>query len=92
MNQEEIKSAFARIQRRNLIASSVGIGIPALILLVLRDSIFESPDGLLLLFAPAIATVAYVQLVNWRCPVCNAWLGRFFTVRECPDCRAILRD
>jgi rubrerythrin len=30
-------------------------------------------------------------LVIWRCPVCNAYLGRTINPRECPVCRTSFR-
>lgn len=89
MKPEEIKQAFAKIQRRNLIAGVIGACLSGLLLLAFRDSL--SPENLLLIVAPMFGILVYVHMVNWRCPVCQAWLGRFFNVRECPGCKANLR-
>jgi hypothetical protein len=91
MTPEQIHQAFEKIQRRNLLAGLFIPVPPVLVFLSAGQGAFGDPVLFSAAFLPVILIVAWVHGVNWRCPACNAWLGRFFTVKSCPACNAQLR-
>lgn len=91
MTPSQIYQAFEKIQRRNLMAGLL-VPVPAVLTFLFAGfSAFTDPAFFAAAFLPAILVVAWVHGVNWRCPSCNAWLGRFFNVKSCPSCNAELR-
>lgn len=90
MNPEEIRAAFDRIKRRNLFAGFVPLVFPFFAFAIYQKDLFKQPEILFVSILPALAAAVWVHLVNWRCPACRAWLGRFFTVSECPSCKVKL--
>jgi len=91
MTPAQIHAAFAKIKRRNLIAGLL-VPLPAILLFLTGgQAALSDPGFLTAAVLPAIVILMWVHGVNWRCPACNAWLGRFFNVRNCPACNAELR-
>jgi hypothetical protein len=39
-----------------------------------------------------VAAALVFSFRNWRCPACNAYLGRTMNPRHCQNCGAALRD
>ena len=91
--KSEIKRRYAIRRRRQTL-----VGIPMLVALVsiriwLSVTGTEEPDWLrstVLLAGLALLGVIVFLLFNWRCPRCNAYLGKF-SFKHCSNCGIELR-
>ena len=91
--KSEIKRRYAIRRRRQTL-----VGIPILVALVsiriwLSVTGTEEPDWLrptVLLAGLALLGVIVFSRLNWRCPRCNAYLGRF-SFKHCSNCGIELR-
>jgi hypothetical protein len=93
-NEERIRAEFAKRQRRQRVA------IAAATLLIVVFAILYARPGLLgpnsrgtIFAAQAIVIAAFIGFTyqNWRCPVCNRYLGGDLHRHLCGTCRSRLR-
>ena len=82
----EFMATYASRRTRQIVVS---VALIALLVPVAISS--ERVKGLTgLLFVLVLMAVAF-SLKNWRCPACNAYLGRCFNPRFCQKCGVQLR-
>lgn len=89
------RATFAARRRGHLLA----IGVAIVAALVTAATVQWRPAALLgiapsvwqLAFAVIIVAVVAYNLVNWRCPACNAYLRRNLNPSFCPKCGIQLR-
>lgn len=86
---------FKERRGRQFIATAV-ILVAVVPLLLINQA---GPQGMLGIRTPVVAVlclavifgVAVFSLFNWRCPACNAYLGRGINPKSCPKCGARLQ-
>lgn len=88
-SREAARSAFARIRRGQLVGlAAIGIVGVAVVLSVaslgLEDVAFTA-------FSLSLLGALAFNRFGWRCPACNAYLGRTVNPSECRSCRTRLR-
>jgi len=93
--KESFRAEFARRRRRQLVASVPAAAVAILVVLSDRrrgPPVVDLSQGVVL---PACVIVILAVLAfswrNWRCPACDAYLGRGTGPRFCPRCAAPLR-
>jgi RsiW-degrading membrane proteinase PrsW (M82 family) len=89
-SREAAGSAYARI-RRGQLRGLAAIGVAGVAALA-AASTFQLPAdvGFTAVALSGLGAVAYNRF-GWRCPACNAYLGRTVNPTECRACRARLR-
>jgi hypothetical protein len=89
---ERVKREYA-VRRRRQAVSAVPLGALAVATAASGGGLFGLPE-------PAALTVVGIvvlgffgfSLANWRCPACDAYLGRRLNPATCPSCGGALRD
>lgn len=89
---DRVKRSYA-LRRRRQAVSAVPVGILAVTSAVGGGGLLGLPEGTALLVVGTVVLGFFgFSLVNWRCPACDAYLGRRFNPRACPSCGQQLRD
>lgn len=90
--KEEFRQEFARRRKRQLLLAIPIIGLIGLKIFFKAGGRsgptydFLSSDIPLFILMGFIVAALGFSLKNWRCPACNAYLGRDTTPRFCPKC------
>ena len=92
---DQFKSTFAARRRRQLIAV-VPVLLAAVTIGAADEATGTTIGGLPLSYALPVAIVAILGLLlfsftNWRCPACNAYLGKAISPAFCSHCGTPLR-
>lgn len=90
----KLVAEFQRRRRRQLLVS-----IP-LVVVILGVGAVGGEGGVLgvsqVVLAGVLVALIFGMLLfsfrNWRCPACDAYLGRYMNPRHCSACGALLRD
>jgi rubrerythrin len=89
------KAEFARRKRNQFIATA-----PAIVLILAAVFLDKRMPELLegvpsMVWGSALVVVVggllAFSLRNWRCPACNAYLGKSTSMRHCPRCGVALK-
>lgn len=90
--KEEFRQEFAKRRRRQMMLVIPIIGLLALKIFFKTGGrsgplydFLSSDIPLVILMVFIIGALAF-SLKNWRCPACNAYLGRGASPRFCPKC------
>ncbi|MCK4352056.1 hypothetical protein KAW65_01465 [candidate division WOR-3 bacterium] len=79
-SDEQIIQEFRKKRKRQIILAPIALFAVILVLLVNPISI---------IIGSIIILIAFIySLKNWRCPVCNRYLGRGVNLKKCPKCEA----
>jgi predicted membrane channel-forming protein YqfA (hemolysin III family) len=89
------QATFAARRRSHVFAIGVAIaaaiGVAATVQENASALLGISPSVWRLAAVAVIVVVVVYNLVNWRCPACNAYLGRNVNPTFCPKCGTQLR-
>lgn len=84
---DDIVKRFKKIQRRQYLIILVAV----FVLIYTKSHEFHlfidniiSINGFVLILI--LLVCIFLNFINWRCPVCNAYLGRYITVKYCNKC------
>ena len=93
--KSEIKRRYAIRRRRQKVATLPVLVVLVLILIWLRLMGTEAEESLPPAFGRAICVLVLLWLIgfslfNWRCPRCNAFLGKW-SFQHCSNCGVELR-
>jgi len=93
---DDFKAEFAK-RRRKQILVAIPFGIVLLFVLVARNSgeflarLPVPPTAVAIGFMAIVLAALGFSFSNWRCPACNAYLGRSLGPHFCPRCGVELR-
>ena len=92
--KQEIRDAFAVRRKRQIAIAGVFIAM-ILVFYAMKWAGIEFGDGAsaatMVIFLTLIVGAVIFSFSNWRCPGCNAYLGRSLGHRFCPSCGVQLR-
>lgn len=89
MSNSSIYEKFSKKKKRKNIVTAFMLFVFILCMLIAND-LEQVPPFVRDLMVPVLTILLIVfivfMLVNWRCPRCNAYLGREMTPKYCPHC------
>ena len=94
-DREEIRAAYAR-RRRNQLIATIPIGAVLLAFGFMGEgaafTLLGLPQQVVtpMLVVLIVATLVF-SFLNWRCPACSSYLGRAFNPKHCGNCGVNLR-
>jgi len=93
---DDFKAEFAKRRRRQIFVA-IPFGALVVVALIARNNgdflakLPVSPPVFAGAFITIIVAALAFSFINWRCPACNAYLGRSLGPSFCPRCGVELR-